>query len=339
MRQVVPHKNAPRILIVVPTGSNYFYDAIGRRFASAFRNIGCDVTACRLKDYQVAEYDLVLYSNLFEIGLMYVEGYPDASKVSRLMQRENHDLSEALPRIEIIQRHAQRSGVLISEYVWTKWFAHNYYLTQITGIGKLYDIGFHSQAAALNGTVDYCFLFNALTEFEQQRVSHAQLSEQEQTIPWAFVERISPQNLEFAHSLVRRMGSEGVIYLPEPITSDGSHFNAAQVRRLLEKTRYYIWTSHHNYFYMESERFRDALLAGCVPIKVQDGTLPAEAFNVPFSYLILNKADFDEHLQMLDYAKLRQRFVKDYLAKPSLETLLAQEMLSVQMSRQLQALT
>jgi hypothetical protein len=286
-----------------------------------------------LGSYQAAEYDFTLYVNLFEIGLMYVIGYLESPEVSRLAGQANPNLSRALQQIQLVQRHSRRSGVLSLDCVHTEWFARNYRLCQAIGIETLYDLGFHSQAHALKGNAGtkYQFLFNALTECERQQVLRIQHSRQERPIPWAFIGHLNPRRLAFAHMLIKRLGSEGVFYLPdlEPISVDSPHFNATQLRRLLEKTRYYIWISHHDYFYVESERFRDALLAGCVPIKVQSQA----AFNissVPFNYLILNASDFDEHLQTIDYHKLQQRFVRDYLAKPSLEAVIAQEVLLLQ---------
>ncbi len=66
MSTLIPYKDAPRILIVVSGGANYFYNAIGERLAEAFRNLGCHVDVRLLKTYQPAEYDLTLYVNLYE---------------------------------------------------------------------------------------------------------------------------------------------------------------------------------------------------------------------------------------------------------------------------------
>jgi hypothetical protein len=327
------HKDAPRILVVVPGGVNYFYDAIGKRFADAFRNIGCFVDVRTLGDYQASEYDFTLYVNLYEVGLMYIAGYPESPDRVRSVAEANPDMSRALQQIQVVQRNTRRSGALLLDCVHTEWFARNYQLCQAAGIETLYDLGFHSQAHALSGRtgVSYQFLFNALTERERQQALRVQHSAQERPIPWAFVGHFNLRRLEFANALIKRLGSEGVFYLPElePISADGPHFSATQLRRLLEKTRYYIWISHHEYFYIESERFRDALLAGCVPIKVQNQAM-FNVSDVPFNYLILSASDFDDHLQTIDYHKLRQRFMRDYLAKPSLEAVIAQEVLLLQ---------
>lgn len=45
--------------------------------------------------------------------------------------------------------------------------------------------------------------------------------------------------------------------------------------------------------------------------------------------MILNVTDFDKHLQTPDYAKLRYRFLEDYLAHSSLEAILAQKVLQL----------
>jgi hypothetical protein len=327
------HKDAPRILVMVPGGVNYFYDAIGKRFADAFRNIGCLVDVRTLGEYQTFEYDFVLYVNPYEIGVMYVAGYSESHEGVRVAAQANPDLSRALQQIRVVQRNTRHSGALSLDCVHTEWFARNHRLCQAAGIETLYDLGFHSQAHALSGNigVGYQFLFNALTQRERQQVLRIQHNEQERPIPWAFIGHFNLRRLEFAHTLVKRLGSEGVFYLPElePFSADGPHFNATQLWQLLKKTRYYVWISHHDYFYIESERFRDALMAGCVPIKVRHQAM-LDVSDVPFNYLILSASDFDDHLQTVDYYKLRQRFIKDYLAKPSLEIVIAQEMLLLQ---------
>ena len=334
MSTLIPYKDAPRILIIIPGGANYFYDALGKRLAEAFRNLGCHVDVRLLKTYQPAEYDLTLYVNLYEIVFMHAMGYPSAARVEYLTQNEYQpDFTGALRIIAAIQQRTTHSGVILLDCVQTEWFARNHHFARTAGIHTLYDLGFHSQAHLLTDhSIPYRFVFNALTEQERQKVAAHQADQRERTIPWAFIGHISPNRLPFAHRLIQQLGAEGVFYLPiiRPISSDGPHFNEAQLQRLLENTRYYIWVSHHSYFYVESERFRSAVLAGCVPIKVQRRDRAVNAVDLPFKYLLLDEADFNEHLQMLDYERLRQRFLKDYLAMPSLEAMLAQELLKQQ---------
>ncbi len=339
MSTLIPYKDAPRILIVVSGGANYFHNAIGERLAEAFRNLGCHVDVRLLKTYQPAEYDLALYVNLYEVAFVHAAGYPDAARTERIIQSGYQpNLSEALQTVAAIQQHAKHSGVVLLECVQTEWFARNHHLARTAGIHTFYDLGFHSQAHLLRDhSITYRFIPNTLTERERQKALAYQADQRERTIPWAFIGHMTPQRLHFAQKLIQRLGTrlgtQGVFYLPNlrPILSDGPHFNQAQLRRLLQNTRYYIWTAHHSYFYVESERFRDAVLAGCVPIKVQRRDSSIEAVDVPFKYLMLDESDFEEHLQVLDYERLRQRFLKDYLAMPPFETLLAEEILKQQL--------
>lgn len=288
-----------------------------------------------LKTYQPAEYDLALYVNLYEIAFVHAAGYPNAAQTEYLLQRDYQpNLTEALQTIAAIRQHTKHSGMVLLDAVQTEWFAQNYRLCQAADIHTLYDLGLHSQAHLLRDhSITYRFIPNTLTERERQKALAYQADQRERTIPWAFIGHITPQRLHFAQKLIQRLGTQGVFYLPtlRPILPDGPHFNQAQLRRLLQNTRYYIWIAHHSYFYVESERFRDAVLAGCVPIKVQRRDSSVEAVDVPFRYLMLDESDFEEHLQVLDYERLRQRFLKDYLAMPPFETLLAEEILKQQL--------
>jgi len=320
VRQPIPHRNAPRILIVIPGGHNYFYDAVGQRFWRALRNIGCEADICTLQTYQPKEYDLTIYSTLAEVvGNYYASFRTDPMKL-----------------ISAINQRTTQVAVVSLECVETQWFDNVWRVAAQAGVSAIYDVGFLDQSyklASSNIQVDYRFIFNSLTQNEREKVQHSLHVQAERPIPWAYIgHRLNSQRLQLAQALLSRLGSDGVFYLPGlrgPLGPDSPHFNAKQLRRLLEKTRYYIWISHHNYFYIESERFRDAALAGCVPIKLQSPSALAETINFPFNYLMISEVDFDDHLRTLDYERLRQRFLKDYLAKPSLEVELAQKVLQV----------
>lgn len=335
MQKIVSVSRALRILIIVPGGLNYFYDEIGTRLAAALRNLGCHVDVRLLKTYQAAEYDLTLYVNLYEIVFMHAADYPDALQVEHVTAL-GHDPSfgrwdRALRVIADIQSRTRHSGNVVLDCVKTPWFGRNYTVCQLTGIHTLYDLGLQDQANSVTdySNVTYRFVFNGLTEQERQRVLMHQRDQRSRLIPWAFIGQSSKQRLQFAQELVQRLGPDGVFYLPirRPIASGGPQFNAAQLQRLLENTRYYVWISHHPYFYVESERFRNAAMAGCVPVKVLSRDSLPDIRNLPFRYLMLDETDFDEQLLMLDYNQLRQRFLKDYLAAPSLEQTLAGTML------------
>ncbi|MCE7948942.1 MAG: hypothetical protein DYG88_16085 [Chloroflexi bacterium CFX4] len=320
MLQDAPAPNAARRVLIVVAGSiNYYYDTIGYRLAEAFHNLGSVVDVCTLKTYQPAEYDLTLYVNLYEVAVAYCKGQPD--------------LVEAIRLIKAMKARTTQIGVVLLECVQTNWFAETYRLCEQTGIQALYDLGFHSQYPYMQPAMreGYHFFFNGLTQSERRKVLRWRNTHQERPIPWAFIGHLEKRRMLFAHRLIKRCGANGILYLPHltHITEEGPHINGEQLQKILERTRYYIWVSHHDYFYVESERFRNALMAGSVPIKVQDHEPTDESARLPFTYLMLNETDFDEQLRAFDYADVRDRFIRDYLTLPSLEAGVARTILQM----------
>jgi hypothetical protein len=69
---------------------------------------------------------------------------------------------------------------------------------------------------------------------------------------------------------------------------------------------------------MESERFRDSLLAGNLPLKVVD-RLPDPSRVFPFEHLVAEHADAPAWLRRCSFAETWRRFRDEFLALPSLE--------------------
>ena len=80
--------------------------------------------------------------------------------------------------------------------------------------------------------------------------------------------------------------------------------------------------AHHQHFYMESERFRMSLLAGCVPIKVvpPDQVVPP---GLVFGGLVLSETDVAQRLHAFDFRAIRRRFRDDFRGLPGLSESLA----------------
>ena len=134
----------------------------------------------------------------------------------------------------------------------------------------------------------------------------------------------SAERAELAHRLVREGPPDGFVYLPRlsPVTESGPHLNGRQFQQVLSRAQVQLWCSHHPHFYMESERFRDSLLTGSVPLKVVDR--PPEPSRVfPFEYLVAAHAEAPAWLRRSDYAATWARFREEFLALPPLEEGLA----------------
>jgi hypothetical protein len=138
---------------------------------------------------------------------------------------------------------------------------------------------------------------------------------------------VTPYRAALVDHLIQQVDPRGFVYMPAaaPYTERGSpHLNQQQFERVLGRTRYQVWCSHHSYFYMEPERFRSSLLTGGVPVKIVESKreVPASA---PLAYLMMEAADVGERLTPRVFSRLRRRFRDDWRRFPTL----AQEMARV----------
>ena len=84
-------------------------------------------------------------------------------------------------------------------------------------------------------------------------------------IPWAFVGHMTESRVALVDFLVHQFDPGGFVYIPTlaPYTeTDSPHLNQREFERVLYHTRYQMWRSHHEHFYLEPERFRTSLLTG-----------------------------------------------------------------------------
>ena len=162
------------------------------------------------------------------------------------------------------------------------------------------DLGLHSQVQFLKpeDQANYRFVFSGLTPSEARQLELLDEDDAERTIPWAFVGHMTPHRVALVDHLVQSVDPRGFVYMPAaaPYTETGSpHLNQQQFERVLDRTRYQVWCSHHRYFYMEPERFRSSLLTGGVPVKVVDSRQDTPE-SAPLGYLMMERADVGERL-------------------------------------------
>ncbi len=163
--------------------------------------------------------------------------------------------------------------LLAAECVGTVWFRR-----QLDGPDwtTILDLGRQPQAppeAVPPGV--YRFLRYAPTEAEKGRLAQVCALPPEafrqRPLPWAIVGGLTPERAALAAALAAWQPN-GLAFLPpgEPfqVRADRGRLGKAQLARVLEKTRLYVWTSHHAHPYFESFRLLDALLAGACPVKL-----------------------------------------------------------------------
>jgi hypothetical protein len=161
---------------------------------------------------------------------------------------------------------------------------------------------------------------SGLTSTEQKQLRDIQAQDDERPIPWTFVGHHTPERVALVDHLLRFVDTRGFVYLPglAPYTETGSpHLNQEQLETVLRKTRYQVWCSHHNFFYMEPERFRLSLLTGSVPVKVvaSKAGVPED---MPFPYLVMRWQEVPDRLRGEVFTEVRRRFQDDFTRLPTL---------------------
>jgi hypothetical protein len=299
--------NGQRALMLISGSVNYYYDNIGKRMAEALRSLGFAVDVATLRQYRDRDYDWCFIGPLLEVCVPL------------------GNIEEGMRLVERILARVDHSAMWLLECVQTQWFVNSWKLFKQAKLQTLLDLGLHSQYDDVPRSLDgvrevYRFAYNGLTNHERN-IAESWLDHRgERPIPWAFVGHAGRVRARFVKTLLDHLDRDGFVYMPglTHITEDGPHMNTRQMQDMLEHTRYFIWRTHHDYFYMESERFRGALLAGAVPIKVLDHKLLSSR-KMPFAELMPDEGTFAEKVRTSDFETTRKRFIDDYMALPLLE--------------------
>jgi glycosyltransferase involved in cell wall biosynthesis len=291
--------------VIVPGSVNYFYNLAGERIADALRSLGYTAAVHTLRSVREPRGGCTLLVNPAEL----LASCPRGDGLRRLA-----DLTRTRPRV----------AAVTMECAGTHWFTGIASTCEAAKIRRLIDVGFVNQHQDVPAEMrrHYHFVVNGLTATERGLV---RTGGGPRAIPWVIVGHHSPQRAALAEKLVRLLSPGGIVYLPSlaPVTETGPHMNDHQFRLVLERSNYQIWCSHHDHFYMESERFRMSLLTGGIPIKVLPRA-PDPDQVLPFQYLMPGAEEVADVLGGMDVRAVRARFEAEFLALPALEDGLAE---------------
>jgi hypothetical protein len=283
---------------------NYFYNLSGHRVAEALRALGCEPDVCTLAECEPAEYDSCIVSNLAEV----LYGYGDEAA--------------GIARVRAIRRSCRGGACLALDCVGTPWYHRLHDLSARADLDLILDLGLYDQTPWLEPghRANYRFIFSGLTPSEEGQLTQALQGCDDRPLPWAFIGHITQERAAVVDQILQTVSADGFVYLPPlaPYTEKGSpHLNQRQFEAVLRRTRYHIWCSHHEHFYLEPERFRTSLLTGSVPIKVvsDSARVPRDA---PFGYLLMNVDELGRRLLPDLFRRVRQRFASDFQARPTL---------------------
>jgi len=315
MRPSILGEKPGRALILIPGSMNYFYNLSGRRIAEALGALGVESDVTTLTDCSTDGYDWCVLSNVPEV--VYSFG----------------DEPAAISKIRLIRRRCRSMASASMDCVQTQWYRRVCELSRQVGADCLLDMGVFPQTPPpdAQGDLDYRFLFSGLTPTERKQFDRLDDGTIDRHIPWAFIGHLTGPRVALVDHLVHNVHPSGFVYMPSlaPYTeTDSPHLNQQEFERVLMHSRYQIWCSHHEHFYLEPERFRSSLLTGGVPIKVVDPKSSAPE-RAPFKYLTMPADDLASRLSPPAFPRMLERFRSDWNRLPSLAQGLREILLEV----------
>ena len=300
-----PELPAARALVVIPGSVNYFNNRLGHRMAESLGALGWLVKVTTLDVVADEEYDWCFLVSVSEI----VHGQNNRDQVLRCLRA--------------LRRRSSRLALVLRECATGHWAEASYRLARELGIDLYLDLNLLSQAEGVPADLRpaYRFVFNGLTQSERDIVQKNAGAPEERPIPWTFVGLRTSTRARLAHQLVTTVAPDGFLYLPaprEPYTEGSPHLSEEQFWAVLTRSRYQVWCSQFDHFFLEAERFRMSVLTGAVPLKVL--LQPSDrSRDIPFSRLLCTPDTLSEQLRYLDFVEVRKAFAEEFLQLPSLE--------------------
>lgn len=300
-------------LVLSPGSVNYFYDVTGRRFAEALSDLGYAVTIHSLRGYSD---DIRSSKRTYDVGILV-----NVPEIAFAMG----DQSEATVAFAAVRKRCRQLFAIGMDCVTTPWFSNLFRKSLEVGVDGIVDLGFVDQGESISHSErqSYHFMLAGLTRTEKAQIEMIATVPEDRPIPWLFVGHYTPHRQALADRLAAELDPEGFVYLPplEPYRAVGPHLNEEDLNQLLQRSRLQIWCSHHDSFYMESERLRMSLLAGNVPVKVV--TQQRDTQRTPFRSNLFEEDRLVTQLRSLDEREAFERFRNEYLGLPSLTDELA----------------
>lgn len=241
------------ITIVYPAEGSDFYKQLARRLATA-----CSENSRTVSLYSSAEVRDMESDHLADEAVLIVNPWECSIQIGDSAAFFS-TLSGARRRITVL---AEAAGF--------EWFTKQFELPLHHEM--LIDVGFVSQEDKLQDLqVPYRFLSNSATREEERMLEQA--TPYEKPIPWAFIGHNRQTRINLAAQLVDELDPGGFVFLPDRgrgVKEGQGTIGPLGLSALLSRTKYYIWNSLHEFEYYESFRFREAVLAGAVPCKIDD---------------------------------------------------------------------
>ena len=286
-------------VIIYPQSGASFYEMLGRRLEAACEEISVGATAVSAEEILGMAED-----RLSGAAVAVVQphqcyfGLNDKQKFSRTVSR------------------AAKKIAVTAESVETVYFENQVKVP--VQFDALLDVGFVSQKEKLGRQGDfevpYRLLMHGPTGAERQRIEQVSASGKE--IPWATVGHDRPGRSKLARDLMQSFDPGGVVFLPPEgilVSQERGMIGPSGLDALLQKTRFYVWQSLHDFAYYESFRFREAVLAGAVPCKIDATAGSWGADGIPGVFRSVES--FVDTVRELGFEAMRESAKEFYLSQ------------------------
>lgn len=298
---------SPRLrALVINPGGNSPDDGESKRLATALTTLGIAADVVALGQTPGATYDWCFVNN------------PHASAAS------TGDLADGIQQLTALRRRCGHVYAVITADVSSTRFQPMVATAQRAGLDDLIALGLHPQGPVPGSPLR--FLCNGLTVGEKRAVmQQVRNRASHRPIPWVMVGVQTPARARLATDLVQHVAPDGFVYLPADNlpAARRRYLDAATWARILAHSQYAIWCSQHNPFYLESPRFRQALLAGAAPVKVLPSTAPVSG-DLPLAAAFIAQERLPDQEALTPAAVLHERVAAAYCALPGLEESLAE---------------
>jgi hypothetical protein len=245
------HGAPARLSIVYPSLGNVFYHQLAVRLFDAASELDVDTRLIGSSSLDLVESSW-------------------ASSAPAFIVSPNECFLSGSEKMRILEDAPFRAAVL-ADCVGTPWYRKTFSLDMEFDL--VVDVGFLDQSALRPfKAVPYRLLPNAPLPREAESIREAQPGSR--SINWALIGHATPDRLLLAEQLLRFLGAEGFLFLPQlrPVRPAEGMLSPAALDRVLQAANLYVWCSHHTQPYYESFRFLDAVICGSVPCKIDTAT-------------------------------------------------------------------
>jgi hypothetical protein len=242
---------------------NWFYEAIAHELQE-------DLTTLGIRSRLITPQEL-LGSTRLEIGSQ--QGILIVSAAECLFSLAGPANSSAgfdawTNRLRDKLKEFHRRMLLNLDGIHTSWFQNQ--MSQIgDAMTHVLDLGMVPQTTLPKlGGLTYVWSPESFTLRHRQNLTPY---DADRPIPWTMVGHATQERAEVVDALSRMLGAAGTLFLPplRPFGSDGArNLSEQSLDRVLARTQYYVWASHHLSPYHECLRALHAVRNGAVPVKI-----------------------------------------------------------------------